>query len=234
MILRAAAGFSALAMTHLVSDLTEMATLLARCVIVAVTGLQRRVVLTQPRNVADLGSVIFHQLPSDFSAPAKPAGAVAGLVELLVASRPAFTALRYVGAGYLVYLGLRLLIAGRPVRSEPAAAPAGGQSGAPRHSGVARRAFAQGALCELSNPKTLLVFTSVIPQFVPGDGSGLDLTTFGCLFALLGLVSLVVYATVLGSARRVVGDSALSRGLVRAGGAVLVGFGVDLAIDPTS
>ena len=39
MILRAAAGFSALALVHLVSDLTEMAALLARCVIVAVTGL---------------------------------------------------------------------------------------------------------------------------------------------------------------------------------------------------
>jgi threonine/homoserine/homoserine lactone efflux protein len=158
------------------------------------------------------------------------AASVVGLTAVLVASRPAFEALRYVGAAYLIYLGCRLLLHGRPaVVSAAEGAPVPGHD-----TRTGRRAFAQGALCELSNPKTLLVFTSVIPQFVPSDAAAGDLLLFGCLFSALGFASLVAYATVLGSARRVVGESRLSRGLVRAGGAVLAGFGLDLALDPTT
>jgi threonine/homoserine/homoserine lactone efflux protein len=144
------------------------------------------------------------------------AASVVGLTALLVASRPAFEALRYVGAAYLVYLGLRLLLQGRPAAVPERAPEAAARPD--RDGRTWRRAFAQGALCELSNPKTLLVFTSVIPQFVPSDASAGDLLLFGCLFATLGLASLVAYAGVLGSA----------------GGAVLAGFGLDLALDPTT
>lgn len=70
---------------------------------------------------------------------------------------PAFEILRLAGAVYLIYLGLQLLLApGGPLGLRDAAAASPGQ-----HT---RRAFVEGMQCELSNPKTLVVFTSVIPS----------------------------------------------------------------------
>lgn len=152
------------------------------------------------------------------------AASVTGLTALLVASRPAFETLRYIGAAYLIYLGGRLLI-----RGLPAAEDAASEAAPPRAS---KRAYLEGALCELSNPKALLVFTSVIPQFVPATSGAIELMLFGGLFATLGMLSLIVYATVLGTTHRLVGQSRLGSALVRLGGAALAGFGIDLAIDP--
>lgn len=83
---------------------------------------------------------------------------VVGLTALLVASEPAFLAVKLFGAVYLIWLGALLLI-GRHEQASPTVTPAGGV--APRGTG---RAFREGVICDLSNPKTLLVFTSVIPS----------------------------------------------------------------------
>jgi threonine/homoserine/homoserine lactone efflux protein len=152
---------------------------------------------------------------------------VTGVTALLVASRPAFEALRFIGAAYLVYLGVRLLLR-RGAAQQPVSARSGD---APTGSG--RRAFREGVLCDLSNPKTLLVFTSVIPQFVPSHGGALDVALLGVIFALLGFVSLLIYAVVLGTTHRVVRRPRLSSALLRLSGAALVAFGVGLALEPT-
>ena len=83
---------------------------------------------------------------------------VAGVTAILVASEPAFAAVRVAGAVYLTWLGLRLLLGRGEVFGEPDRAVA-------RRPAPTRRAFGEGVLCDLSNPKTLIVFTSVIPQF---------------------------------------------------------------------
>lgn len=154
------------------------------------------------------------------------AASTTGLTAVLVASRPAFETLRYVGAAYLLYLGIRLIRSGAGVAetTDVADEPAVGRR-------TVRRAFAQGVLCELSNPKTLLVFTSVIPQFVPASAGGADLALFGVLFATLGFVSLVAYALVLSATRRVVRRPKLADRLTRASGGVLVAFGIGLAVE---
>ncbi len=92
------------------------------------------------------------------------AAAAAGVSAVIVASGPAFLALRFAGAAYLIYLGARLLLA--PEDKLPPAAPAGGEDDTPARAGRPR-AFRQGFLCDMTNPKTLVVFTSVIPQFIP-------------------------------------------------------------------
>lgn len=147
-----------------------------------------------------------------------------GLTAVLVASRPAFETLRYLGAAYLLYLGIRLLFARHVPSDEQDALPPGATSRANR------RAFRQGALCELSNPKTALVFTSVMPQFVPARPSAAELVVFGVVFASLGFASLVGYALVLTRARRAVRPR-LRDGLLRAGGGLLAAFGVGLALE---
>jgi threonine/homoserine/homoserine lactone efflux protein len=146
---------------------------------------------------------------------------VVGLTALLVSSQTAFEVLRWAGAAYLVYLGLRLLFA-RDLTFGAAVAPRVG----------VRRAFVEGLLCDLSNPKTLIVFASVIPQFLAVGASGpLDALVLGLTFALLGFASLLVYAAVFGAAGGLVRHARVLRAVVRGGGVLLTGFGAGLVVE---
>ena len=93
--------------------------------------------------------------------------------------------------------------------------------------------FAEGVVCDLSNPKTLLVFTSVIPQFLPSDGgSPLQAAVLGATFATIGLATLVAYSMLFGRIGLAGLQSRLGDLLLRLSGAVLVFFGVRLAVEP--
>jgi len=108
-----------------------------------------------------------------------------GISALLAASAALFGMIKYVGATYLIYLGIRAILE----RS-----PASPVDRLPQIS--ARKAFRQAILTELLNPKTALFFLAFLPQFVrPGDGFiSLQLATLGIIFVVLGLASTVVYA----------------------------------------
>jgi threonine/homoserine/homoserine lactone efflux protein len=150
------------------------------------------------------------------------AAAVGGITALIVASGPAFEALRLAGAAYLIYLGLRLLLARAERQAQDANAPPPARR--------SQRAFVEGLLCELSNPKSLIVFTSVIPQFLPAHPPAAEVALFALLFAVLGFVSLSIYAAALAATRRVVRGRLTDR-LLRASGALLIAFGIDLVAD---
>ena len=109
----------------------------------------------------------------------------------IVASEPAFLALRFAGAAYLLYLGARLLFAPKD-RLLPA--PAGGDE--PPAPAGRLGAIRPGFLCDMTNPKTLLVFTSVLPQFIPAGSSPVVPALLGVTFAGLGFASLTLYAPV--------------------------------------
>ncbi|MDH5412174.1 MAG: LysE family translocator, partial [Alphaproteobacteria bacterium] len=95
---------------------------------------------------------------------------------LLAASDMAYSALKYVGAAYLVYLGGRLLFAGKDGIGARAIAKAS-----------IPRLFSEGALSNLSNPKIVLFYFAFLPQFVPASAThpSVLLFTLGVLFALL-------------------------------------------------
>ena len=137
----------------------------------------------------------------------------AGLAALLVASEPAFHALRWVGALYLAYLGLSSLY--RAVRRERAsntvllAKP---------------RPYRQGVLSNLGNPKMAVFFSSLLPQFAH---SFAGLLVLGLLFASMTLTWLSAYAVVVAK----VGVVFRSRIVDAVVGAVLVAFGVRLATE---
>jgi threonine/homoserine/homoserine lactone efflux protein len=154
------------------------------------------------------------------------AAAVGGVTAVVIASRPAFEALRLAGAAYLIYLGLKLLLG----RADHLVVTDRVATGMVASSG--RRSFGEGMLCELSNPKTLVVFTSVIPQFLSGGADAAAVAGYGVLFALLGFASLTVYVAVVGRTRQAVGRrSRLPRILLRGSGGVLTLFGVGLLAD---
>lgn len=152
---------------------------------------------------------------------------VAGLTALLVSSQFAFGVVRYLGAAYLLYLGVKLLLTRAALPSpEHGAAPS--RAGRPRSR---QRAFREGLISDLSNPKTVIVYTSVIPQFIDHGARPADTLVLGIVFALIGFLSLVTYALVFSTAATMLRDARVTRTILRAGGAILAAFGVGLAVE---
>jgi threonine/homoserine/homoserine lactone efflux protein len=112
--------------------------------------------------------------------------AILGLSALLASSATAFDVVRYVGAAYLIWLGIRRLRTRTSTVSEEAAPV------------PLSRVVAQGFVVNLFNPKTAIFFVAFLPQFVePGAGPvPLQLAILGLLFVLLGMVSDGTYAMV--------------------------------------
>jgi threonine/homoserine/homoserine lactone efflux protein len=148
--------------------------------------------------------------------------AAAGLSSLLLASTAAFDAVRYAGAAYLVILGVRRLL-GSGLDEEDADGP-------PR---TRRRAYMQGIVVNLTNPKTIVFIFAFLPQFVDPDATHawLQVVVLGLSFALLGFLSDSMYALVAGTiADRLRGSKGIARVQRWFGGSVLVGLGVLAAL----
>lgn len=119
------------------------------------------------------------------------AAAAAGLTALLAASAAAFSTVKYLGAAYLVYLGIRKLLDRAPA--------AGGRHG---DGPPLRRAFLDGIVVNVLNPKTALFFLAFLPQFVDVSRGhvGTQILVLGGLFVSLGLITDGSYALTAGSA----------------------------------
>ena len=115
------------------------------------------------------------------------AAAVLGLSAILVASATAFTMVKLAGAGYLVYMGVRILLEHRRID------PAGIGAAAPRSM---RRVFADGVIVEVLNPKVAVFFLAFLPQFVdPSRGDAqTQLLVLSAVYLLVGLLSDGTYA----------------------------------------
>jgi len=153
----------------------------------------------------------------------------AGLAALLVASQPLFLAVRLVGAGYLIFLGLQALY-GAIVRRDHLTAPIG-PSGEPR----LRRpvAYRQGLISNLSNPKIVVFFLSLFPQFVDrGQASFARLLLLGLIFCTITLTWLTLYAVVVARIGDFLRRDRVRRALEATTGFVLVGLGLRLATEP--
>jgi threonine/homoserine/homoserine lactone efflux protein len=143
-----------------------------------------------------------------------------GLAALLVASEPAFLALKLAGAAYLVYLGAQSLLAA--VRGHKRAH---GEKGTA--SPVA--AYRQGVLSNLGNPKMAVFFSSLLPQF--GGTSFTSLLALGLVFCTMTLVWLAAYAVVVARAGDVLRRPRIRRVLDAVTGVALTLFGIRLATE---
>jgi len=147
-----------------------------------------------------------------------------GLVAVLSASQPLFLALRLAGAAYLVYLGLQSLRAALARRPERGIAVSAGAALSPE------RAFRQGLVSNLANPKMVVFFTSLLPQFVsPGGRVFLTSLLLGLAFCVLTLAWLSVYALAVARARRLLEHPRARRTIDAISGAVLVALGLRVA-----
>ncbi|RVC78270.1 LysE family translocator, partial [Mesorhizobium sp. M4A.F.Ca.ET.022.05.2.1] len=109
--------------------------------------------------------------------------AMVGISAIIATSAMLFSIVKYIGAAYLVYLGIRAII--EKTSTDPAAGAL-----------AIRAGNRQAVLTEMLNPKTALFFLAFLPQFVrPENGSVmLQLAALGIIFVLLGLFSTVVFA----------------------------------------
>jgi threonine/homoserine/homoserine lactone efflux protein len=146
----------------------------------------------------------------------------AGLSALLVASATAYTVVKLAGAAYLLYLGVQALLASRrpPVDAPPAAVVA------------PRRAFLQGLISTVLNPKPALFFLTFLPQFVDRDAAVLPQTlTLAGIHVVVGLIWLSAYARLVQRARGLLSAPRMKAWLERTTGAVLVAFGLRVAVE---
>jgi threonine/homoserine/homoserine lactone efflux protein len=112
------------------------------------------------------------------------AAAAFGLSAIVLASAVAFSVVKYAGAAYLIYMGIRKLLDRTEVfDAEPRAAPL-------------RTVFFRGAVVNVLNPKTALFFLAFVPQFVDTTRGGVwfQVVVLGLLFIALGLISDSLYA----------------------------------------
>mgnify|MGYP000980938315 CR=1 FL=1 len=157
--------------------------------------------------------------------------AAVGVSALMAASATAFTILKWAGAAYLVYVGLRLLLAkgGSAMQLGAAGADSTGASGP---NGM-KTIFLRGFWTNVLNPKVALFFLAFVPQFIaPGvENKPLAFLLLGLLFNFNGLwVNLGWAVAAAWLARRAGVVQKSMQWLDRVAGAMFVGFGIKLAL----
>jgi threonine/homoserine/homoserine lactone efflux protein len=149
-------------------------------------------------------------------------GVVVGISALLVASATAYATLKYLGAAYLIYLGVRRLLE----RTGPV------ERSTNESSGLASL-FTQGLVVNILNPKVALFFLAFLPQFAdPARGSTtFQLGVLGISFVLLGILTDVGYALLAGTAGAWLSRNRVFPSVQRyVTGAVYIGLGVATAL----
>lgn len=138
---------------------------------------------------------------------------------LLAASPTAYTVLKLAGAAYMIYLGVRLWLAPPFAFAERSTGP-----------GSAWRRFAEGSTLQLTNPKAIVFFLSVFPQFISKEGS--YTSQFALLVVTYGVLVIVIhclYASFAQRARTWFSSPAGGRILQRTAGSVFILFAIFLA-----
>lgn len=145
-----------------------------------------------------------------------------GLGALVMASATLFSILKWVGAAYLVWLGIKLL------RS----APSGGMhTVATGRDVTARGVFGHAAAVTALNPKSIAFFIAFVPQFLrPTEPLGPQFAILIATFVGLAWLNALSYALLADRLRRVIGRSGVITGMTRFGGLILIGMGVATAV----
>jgi len=149
-----------------------------------------------------------------------------GVSAIVLASAELFTALKLIGAVYLVWIGLRTF---QSIRRDAATGLDGGSAASPVGP---RRAFREGVLVEALNPKTAAFFLAFVPQFVDPEGQvALQFVVLGFVSVVLNTFTDIVVALAASGIREgAAARPALIRHLREASGAAMMALGIGLAL----
>jgi homoserine/homoserine lactone efflux protein len=144
-----------------------------------------------------------------------------GVGALLAASGSLFTVVKWAGAGYLLYLGAMALL--RPSLNPGARGNADG-------AGSGRRTlFFRGFVLQLSNPKALLFFVAILPQFIdPGRPFGLQILILGVTSIVLEFAGLAAYGAAAARSARILMQPRFATATSRLSGILLLGAALGL------
>jgi threonine/homoserine/homoserine lactone efflux protein len=152
-----------------------------------------------------------------------------GIGAILRAYQPAYVSLKLAGAAYLIYLGAHSVL--RAFRNRGSIDP---PHSAPARRRIGSRAYRQGLLSNLGNPKMAVFFVSLLPQFVPtGTDTLVALLALGLTFSAMTFAWLTAYSFVIAKAGDVFRRSTVRRGLDGLTGAVLIALGLRVATEGT-
>jgi threonine/homoserine/homoserine lactone efflux protein len=158
--------------------------------------------------------------------------AAIGVSALMAASATAFTLLKWAGAAYLVWIGLRMLLARAPSPGASIAINSIAVRAYPESAKALKRVFFQGFWTNALNPKVALFFLAFVPQFIaPGvQHKALAFLLLGLLFNFNALWVNIGWAAVAAwMAGRMASVQHVLQGLERAAGLMFIGFGLKLA-----
>ncbi|MGH7780554.1 MAG: LysE family translocator [Candidatus Binataceae bacterium] len=143
------------------------------------------------------------------------------LAAILVSSFDLFQMIKWIGAAYLVWLGLRTFFGKSPALSVQAE----GHAAAPAH-----RTFTGGFVLQASNPKTLIFFTSILPQFVnPHAHVAMQIAILGVTSVVIEFFVLLGYGSFAGGVSRFAVRPRFARVADRLAGTMLVTAGIGIA-----
>lgn len=139
-----------------------------------------------------------------------------GVGALLAASASVFTVLKWIGAGYLVWLGIKLWRAGGSLQAQPVTSRKG-----------ALTMIGHAWLVTALNPKSLTFFLAFLPQFIRPDADFLSqVLLFEATFLVLAVLNALIYAATAARSRSLMANPRAIRVVNRVGGSLLVGAGV--------
>lgn len=142
-----------------------------------------------------------------------------GVGALLAASAGLFTALKWLGAAYLIWLGVKLWRAGGALEAEPRTDRAS-----------ALRMLGHAWLVTALNPKSITFFVAFLPQFLSAEVSFVtQMLVFETTFLVLAFANALGYAVIASRARRIAGNPTAISWFNRAGGTLLIGAGLATA-----
>jgi len=148
----------------------------------------------------------------------------AGLGAIVERSITLFAAIKFAGALYLMWLGLQAIRHRSRLGDALDGTAAGGSS---------RTVFTEGFIVGIANPKAIVFFAAILPQFIAPEGApaGVQMAALGVLFVLIALVSDSLWGLTAGTARQWLAQSPKRlEWLGASGGVVMILLGVQLAL----
>ncbi|MCU1806306.1 LysE family translocator [Cytobacillus firmus] len=147
-----------------------------------------------------------------------------GLSAILMQSAAAFEVIKFAGAVYLIYLGLSSFISLKRKKNSDIESEV--------KSDMKKSAFKQGLLSNVLNPKVAMFFLTFLPQFVKaGENAQQQLIIMGIIYTLLSIFWFFLYVYFINYMREWLMSPKVQRVMDKATGAVLIGFGLKLALD---
>jgi threonine/homoserine/homoserine lactone efflux protein len=144
-------------------------------------------------------------------------GSMLGLGALLAASAGVFTALKWVGAGYLIYLGIKLWRAPLTEFGDNATTSEVGRG----------RMFLHAYAVTSLNPKSIVFFVAFLPQFLDASAQALpQMAICEVTFAVMATLNALFYGLMASAARRTIRKPVVQRAVNRTGGSLLIGAGL--------